>query len=244
MKKFYLLGIISLVLTGSCKRNNVNPGDVISNLFISNRTPNADGNTVISISATLNNQADADKNSVIFTATSGQFITANDTIITQKAIYQSGNLTATVRLKMPLTEGKIIIKAYPATASPYFTFLLKDSINTQKVTPDQLVLTPSALGIASNFMSEISLSGTLYNQKKSVSTGNKVIFEDYYSGGSPVGGRYRALRDTTDLTSTVSAGYSVGTLPVGTTFYIKCTWLDASGHKTSIKDSTLITVNK
>ena len=69
------------------------------------------------------------------------------------------------------------------------------------------------------------------------------MFTDYLINGQPAMGRYRALRDTTDATSTATAFYSLGNLPSGTTFYIKCTYLEPLGVITAIKDSCLITVN-
>ncbi len=246
MKTYYKI-ILAFIVLGiySCKRENIIASTVINSLYISNHTPYADGTTIVKISVAIDSIADPTKSSVIFSTNAGTFLSTNDTIITQAATFQSGHLIANVSLRVPMTVGKIIIKAYPAVSSPYFTFLLKDSIMLVRAVPDQIVLTPSALSIASNFGSEVSLTGALSFQMKNVSTGDKVLFEDYYPGGAKLGGSFRAVKDTSDITSTVSAAYSIGaTLPAGTSFFLKCTYLDASGNRTNIKDSTLITVNK
>ena len=243
MKKYIILILIA-VISGCKKPDNVTIDQVISGLTISNKAPNADGTTIVYISAQLNTKADADKRSIIFESSAGLFNKANDTLITQPATFVNGALVATVALKVPITAGEIYISAKPATATQYKDFILKDSINAVRSIPATLMLTPSSFGIKSNYGNEVALTATLKNSlNNNVSTGTKVLFEDYYPGGQPVNGQFRALRDTTDATSTATAAFSFGAITGPTTFYIKCTYLDHGG-KTAIKDSCLITITQ
>ena len=134
----------------------------------------------------------------------------------------NGSLVATVRLKMPATACKIYLSAKPGGASLYQSFILRDTLNgTGKATPDHLVLTPSAFSVHTNFLGEVAVTGALSYLNKSVSTGTLVVFEDQYTNGHPVGGRFRAVRDTTDATSTAHRHLiHRGRYPLGTQLFI------------------------
>jgi uncharacterized repeat protein (TIGR01451 family) len=242
MKKYLIL--ILIIITSSCKPDMVTIDKVISGLTISNRTPYADGTTIIYMSAQLNSNTDADKRNVIFEASAGSFVKANDTLITQPATFVNGSLIATVAFKVPVTAGKIHLSVRPATASQYADYIIKDTISAIPSYPATLMLVPSVFAVKADIGNEILLTATLRNSSNNyVSSGTKVLFQDYLPNGQPANGRYRALRDTTDATSTATAYYSLGNLSPGTTFYIKCTYLAQFGVITAIKDSCLITVN-
>jgi hypothetical protein len=243
MKKNFLL-FLSLVLIAGCKPEKVTIDNVIKTLTISNKTPLADGSTIVYVSVHLDSIADLDKRSVIFETNAGQFLTANDTVITQAATFLNKSLIATVKLKMPITVSTIHISAKPAAISPQQDYILASTFTASESVPSTLQLTPSALGIKSNFGSEIQLTGVLKNSfNNNVSTGHKCLFEDYLPDGSPMHGSFRALKDTTDATSSVSVYYSIGTA-TPTSFYIKCTYIDASGKLTDVKDSCMITITQ
>jgi hypothetical protein len=241
MKKLTIL-FFAILLAG-CKPEQITVNNVVPSLTITPKTVMADGTTIIYVSATLNNLTDPDKLSVIFEASAGQFVKANDTLITQPATFINGLLTASVQLKVPLTTGTIHISARPLVTSATGDYIRRDSVAVTESAPASLMLTPSASFLKQNSASEILLTATLKNSHGNpVSTGHKVLFEDYTTANVPVHGTYRAARLITDASSTAVASYAQSTVPALGTFYIKCTYLDASGAKTAIKDSCLITV--
>lgn len=241
MKKFFSITII--ILFCGCKPENVTISQVISNLKISNKTPLADGTTIVYLSAQLNNYTDADKRSIIFETSKGQFVPSNDTLHTQPAVFQNGNLVATIALQVPMTFGEFYVSAKPSVITPNQNFILNDSINALESVPASLKLTPSALAVETEFGSEIQLTALLKNSNNgNVSKGSKVMFQDYFPNGQPVNGEFRATRASTDATSTATTNYSVGNVSPYNTFYIKCTYINQAGQLTSITDACLITV--
>jgi len=238
-KSVFLLILASAAILWGCKPTPVNISNVITNLSISNRNVVADGTTVIYLSAQLNNQADAGKQSVIFTASAGTFPGAKDTTITQAAVYSNGALVATVAWQVPQQAVTVHFKATSAAPSPHQNFVLYDSVKVSSSVPSQIQLATSAITIKPAWGSEILLTATLKNsQNNNVSTGYKVNFGGFYPDGTSVGGTYRAVRDTTDMTSTAIAYYSVGT--VTGSFYVKCS---VAGTPV-VRDSVLINVSQ
>lgn len=237
---FQIFSVIVLSIT-ACKPEAITPSEVISNVEISNRSPWADGTSVIDISVNLNKHADADKRNVIFRTSSGVFLPANDTIITQKANFENGNLVAKVKFKVPATARTVYFTIRPEIRSAETDFILSDSLETKTSIPTDLIITPSAFSVFTNYAGEIQVSALLKNGTRNASSDCQVIFEDYFPNGTPVNGRYRQKREKTDGNATVSTYYSPGNIPAGTSFFLKCTYIDTLNKKTSIKDSSLIT---
>jgi len=238
MKKYLL--IIAILILAGCKPEQVNLSNVLRSISVSNPNPLADGTTIVYISTTMDSLADADKRSLQFETNTGVFLTANDTVITQAAVFQKKSLIATVKLKMPISVSTITIKVKPVTVSPRQDYLLTTSFKAAESAPASLQLTSSAISLKSNFGSEIQLTATLRNaQNNMVSTGHRCVFEDDLPGGGRANGRFRAVKDTTDATSTVTTYYSIGAAPASA-FYLKCTYMNAQGQATAVKDSVLI----
>jgi hypothetical protein len=237
------IALILLILQG-CKPDTLPVGDVISNLKISNTSPLADGTTVLDISVQLNSRADADKRNVIFRSSGGQFLPNNDTSLTQKANFENGILISRVKFKVPASVSPITISAFPETRSNQKDYMLTGTIMPAGSVPTSLTVTPSAPGVYTAYAGEVLITGTLKNGTHGVTSGAKVVFEDYDLTGKSLNGRYRLLKTSSDASSTVSTYYSPGPVAVGTSFFIRCTYLDATGQKTTITDACQLTVTQ
>jgi len=239
----YLFYICCLALfTGACtKPKNLNPSGIILGDHISNRQPVADGTTTLDITVTIDAHADSAKRSIVFRASTGIFLPAKDTTITIQASYENKLLIARTKFQVPIISGMVHFYFYPQGKSSQKDLILRDSLQVMPSVPASLVLTPSASAVKMVFGSEISLSALLQNSLKAkVSSGTKVLFEDIYPDGKPVGGIFRATRDTTDSTSTAVTNYSLGNVPAGPIF-IRCTYLNADS-RTAVHDSCIINV--
>lgn len=236
------IGIIAIALLFSaCKADEITVEDVINELKVSDHKPLADGSTVIDLTVKLNSEADADKRNVVFRASAGGFFPASDTIAAQKANFEGTELIARIKYKVPSSPKTIVFTVQPEIRSKIGDFILKDEIISQVSLPTSLILTPSAVSVATNYAGEIQLTALLKNGNKNASADCKVVFEDYFVDGAPVNGRYRQKKESTDATSQATTFYSPGNLPPGTSFYIRCTYVDESNNKTSIFNTCLIT---
>lgn len=241
MKKIAIL-CLTLFIAG-CKPEKITLDNTLTGLSITPRRVLADGTSVIYISATLNSKTDADKLGVVFHTSAGQFVKVNDTLITQQAVFNAGVLQASVQLKAPNTAGTIYISATPAVSTQSGDYIRRDTANAAESVPAMLKLTPSVSFLKQNSGSEILLTATLSNTGgNAVSKGQRVIFEDVTLTGTPVRGVFRAQRLSTDATSTAVASYTQSFVPSTGSFYIRCTYLNASGQRTAIRDSCLINV--
>ena len=243
MKKYISFILATIILSG-CKVDKIKLDQVINKLVISDKKPLADGGTIVDISVELNGEADPDKRNVVFKSTGGTFLVTNESSITQKAVYENQALIARVKLKIPPSPGTITITALPEIRSVYQDYILTDSLKSSPSLPSSIAITPSSFSVFTGFAGEIQITGLLKNGGNNVSTNSKVIFEDYDLNRNPIHGRYRLKKDKSDASSTVSTMYSPGFLPVGSSFYVKCTYIDQSGNKTNVKDSCLITVTQ
>lgn len=234
--------ILIFFVLSACKPEKISQNEVISDLMVSDIAPLADGNTVIDLSVNINSGADADKRNIIFRASSAGFLPGSDTIITQKAVFENGFLVARVKYKVPSSDKSIVFTAQPESRSPQQDFVLKRTITSLVSLPTTLTLSPSAPGVLPGYAGEILVTGTLKNGSRNASANLKVVFEDYFPDGTPVQGRYRLKKETSDANASVSTFYSPGNVAPGRSFYIKCTYLSADNKKTNIKDSCLVTV--
>lgn len=235
--------IVSLFFLLSCKKQYVESEEVIYGLTLSPDSVDADGSSIISVSANVSKDADASKRKIVFETSSGSFTSNGIKAITLEAVYENGLLVARTTMRSPSSPGSVVVSARPENRNPYNDFIAIDSVQAIASAPTTIKLEPSAFSVSTAFIGEVQITGTLRNAKnRNVSTGNKVLFEDIYLGGATVNGRYRLLQTSSDESSKVSTYYSPGHLPPGTSFYIRCAVLDNAGNKTSIKDSILLTV--
>ncbi|MBE9585165.1 hypothetical protein IM792_11955 [Mucilaginibacter sp. JRF] len=236
MKKSITL--ILIVLFMGCKTEKIDPNKIIYDLFISNRTPPANGSSIVDIAVQLDPTADDDKREVVFHTSAGTFTGNKDTLFTRKAEYIDGKLTANVKLSIPMSPTKIYLTVKPASTSRFNSFNLKDSLEAILVAPDKIKLSPSALAVSTGFSGEVLLTATLSRNGDNVSRGTKVLFEDFLTNGQPANGRYRMVKASSDASSVATCYYSPNYLTPGTDILIKCTYID----NVSIKDSCFINV--
>lgn len=228
----------------SCQKD-IKTSDVISGLTLSSHSIDADGTTTVDLSVVLNKDAGASKLNVIFSASSGTLTGGTDGKVTAKADYVNQQLVAKASLTAPMSPGKIIITAAPQATSPNGDYILKDSLVANPVFPATLQLTASSFGIGSNFTSIDTLTGSLRSaQHKKVSTGAKVLFEDFLSNGTKATGRFRSNMPSSDGDSKVIALYSAPQLPIGTNIKLAATYLTSDGNKTTITDTVVLTINQ
>jgi hypothetical protein len=237
MKKIHYLLITCLVI--GCKATTVNPTDVIHDIKVSGSNYVADGTTIIDVWTYLDKDADADKRSVIFSSTTGTFISSNDTTATVTAAFENGQLVARTKFKMPFVPGPLFLKARPATVNRFAKYKIADTLQIAASVPATLKLLPSSLGLKTGYTGEITLTATLKNANgNNVSSGTKVLFESI-----PASGVFRTIRDTTDVTSTTVSSFTAGSTSAPTTLLIRCTYLNKGSSKTAIKDSCTINIS-
>lgn len=234
--------IAAIILCVACKKVEIK--DALSDMKVSQTEITADGQSTITVSVTLSEKSSTDRRNVIFSTSAGVFTSSGSSKYTAAAEYIEGVLIAKATLKAPMKPGTIKIEVKPEFDSSIKEFTLSESVTANASVPTSILLDPSALGIASNFMSEVTLKGTLKNSKgKFVSEGYKVVFEDFLQSGGPANGQFRKLKNTTSDSSYVSAIYGASQYPIGTVLKLKTTVLDESGNKTAIADSVLLTIN-
>jgi hypothetical protein len=138
-----------------------------------------------------------------------------------------------------MSVGKMVVTARPETRSAYQDFIVKDSVSVTVSTPASLVVSASAFGVQTGFLSDVLITAVLKNQNnRNVSTGTQVRFEDVYANGTSVGGRFRLVQNSSDENSKVSAYYSPGNIAPGTDIYIRVSVLNS----TISPQSVLLTV--
>ena len=236
--------LIGLLFFTSCEKQNIDASDVISDLSLIPVTIEADGSSMISISVKLNKEAEVSKRKVVFETSSGSFASTNTKTATIEATYEQGLLVARTSIKAPTSPGVMFVTARTEYRSLYNDFIAKGSITIMPSVPVSIKAEPSSFGVRTDFLGEVEISGILKNANgRNVSTGSKVVFEDYFPGQNvSANGRYRLIQVSSDENSRVNVLYSPGHVTPGTPVFVKCTLLDSAGNKTNIKDSVLLTV--
>jgi hypothetical protein len=181
---------------------------------------------------------------VIFSTSRGVFAASGTDKYTTKAEFVNGELMAQATLRAPLQPGTIGVTAQLEYDSPLREYALTDSLRVSPSVATALVLEPSRLGIAANFINEVRVVGTLRNAaNRYVSRNTRVLLEDRLLNGAPANGRFRNRQLQSNDTSRVSTFYGAAAYPIGTTIKIRGTVLDAKGAKTAVADSILLTIN-
>lgn len=242
MKPFVFLALLAIALFG-CEKD-VAVEDVLSALTLTPRASEADGQSTVQAQVTLSEKTSSERRNVIFTTNKGVFTTSGKNKETVKAEFVNGILVARASLRVPIQPATLIISVQPEYDSPVRDYLLSDSIKLAPSMPASFTLESSRFGIGTNFSSEVRLVGSLSNLRGGyVSKNNTVQFEDLLLNGTPANGRFGKRSVQSNDTSRVSTFYAANSLPLGTTIKIKGTVLDATGRKTSLADSVLLTVN-
>lgn len=242
MKKVILF-LIVFALSSCTKDTDVS--EVFSDFSLSSDQVSADGQSTIDVSVVLSSNADSDRRNVIFKTTSGSFLPSLTETSIVKAEYDNGKLTAKAILKVSTKPGNIIISVKPEFDSSVGEFVLEKTITAVQSKVTSIHLEPSSYGIGSNYLTDVKVVGILKNSSgKSVSNGQKVIFEDFLSDGTPAHGKFREMQNVSASDSKVSCYYSIGIFQVGTPITIKCTAVDESNNSINIFDSVTLTINQ
>jgi hypothetical protein len=227
----------------ACKKVSIGTEEVINSLVLSPTTVQADGSSVIDVAVKINSNAEASKRKVVLETSSGSFTANNQKTITVDALYENSELVARTTIKAPNSPGNLVVTARPETRTAYNDFIIKDSVQVGPSVPNSISLSASAFSVLTGYQNDVQITGILKNQNgKNVSAGIKVLFEDIYPNGTPVGGRFRQVQNSSNESSTVSAFYAPGYIAPGTNFFVRATVLNSTGGSTAIKDSVLLTV--
>jgi hypothetical protein len=242
MRKLILFFLI--VSMSSCTKDT-DLDEVFTNFTFSTHEVPADGQSTVNVSVELTKNSSEDRRSVIFKTSSGVFTSSSTQTAIVKAEYENGHIVAKTTLKVSTRPGDIVLSVRPEYDSPVDEFTLQNTIIAVPSVASSIQLESSALGIASNHLTEVKVIGTLKNSsEKFVSEGHKVIFQDFLSNGLPANGGFRDIHTVTGSDSTVSSYYSIGQYPIGTRIEIRCTILDYNDIPTSITDSVFLTINQ
>jgi hypothetical protein len=246
MKIFCTLLIVGIIFLSCKKEKKINATDIFEDFKFSTKIVDADGQSTVSVSVKVSEDASADRLNVMFSSTEGMFTTSGTSKQTVKAAYVNGELIASATWKSSFSPGIASISVQPEFDSPLREFELSESVEMQISAPASINIEPSAFGISSNFLNEVQLVARLKNSKgKNVSSGYKVRFKDFIlSNGQPANGRLRAVKDVTSDSSKVSCYYAANTFPVGTNLQLVSVLLDSAENETSLADTTLITINQ
>jgi hypothetical protein len=233
-----------LIVLAACGKERATVAEVFYPIVLGDSTIAADGQSTVSVSVRLSDEAAADRKTVVFSTTGGSFTVSGNSKQTVKAEFENGQVIARAVLRAPFRPGVIDISVQPEFDSPVQEYVVKASVTALRSLPASIKLEPSALGIASNFTGEVRLVGSVKNSAgKNVSSDVEVVFDNELQNGAPANGRFREARMVTGDSSKVSAWYGASLLPIGTTIKIRATVLDADKNRTAISDSTFITIN-
>jgi hypothetical protein len=232
----------------SCNKDNnaTDVNTIINRLTTDSTSILADGVSLVHITCYLDSNATPDRFGVLFKINTGTFVGSNDTTIVTQAQFIGKSLVATAVITAPQVPGSMIISAQPNLPNVQDNnYIQRDTIPIYPSIPDSISLTSSNSGINSNYGSEVTFTGTLFNQfGNKVSFGYKVEFGDSLIGSIPAFGNWRSIVDTVNSNSLVTAIYSTGSYTVGTPILISCTLLNSSGSPTDTIGITKIFINK
>lgn len=190
--KRLILFLIALIISSCTKDTDIN--EVFSDFSVSTDQVSADGQSTVNVIAILSSNADSDRRNVIFKNTSGSFLPSLTETATVKAEYDNGKLTAKATLKVSTKPGNVIVSVKPEFDSSVGEFILEKTIIAVQSNVASIHLEPSSYGIGSNYLTDVKVVGTLKNSSgKSVSSGQKVVFEDFLSDGTPANGKFREM---------------------------------------------------
>lgn len=242
MKKIILCFLV--IMLSSCT-SNTDIDEVFMDFTVSTEEVYADGQSTVNLSVILDDDTDADRRNVVFKTSSGIFVPAAAETVVVKSEYENGRLIAKATLKVSTKTGVITVSVKPEYDSSVTEYVLEKTITALPSVASSIDLQPSALGIGSNYLTEVQLIGNLRNSLgKFVSSGHRVIFKDFLSDGKPANGGFRDVQLQTGAESKVSCYYAAGLYPIGTAIEIKCILLDENNSLTTLSDSVILTINQ
>jgi hypothetical protein len=243
MKKPIVYLIILLIVTG-CRKDKIELSEVFTEIDFSKEVVEADGQSTVTATVKLKEDASPDRRNVVFKITGGTFLATSNEKATIRAEYEGGELLAKVKFRPSTVPGTITVSAEPEFDNQSQDFVISKTISSTKSVPESLKLETSGFAISSNFSTEVLLTASLRNKdNRYVSKGYKILFDDELSVGTKAMGRYRFLQSETLDSSKVTVKYAAAGFPIGTNIKIRCTLLDAEGKRTAVRDSLFLTIN-
>lgn len=244
MRKIKTLAI-SLCFIFSCSKQNVEFKDLISDIqFIPEKQLIANGQDAVLVRVFFN------KESVIENI--------NGTVTVSNAIIQeSGSnelkLSPTRDLADPALKDEVIVEFFVKSTTLHADHRLNFNVNmfennstvipSIRSVPSSVSLSINSFSIEQNYGSEVTLSATVLNSEgKKVSNGAKARFRDVFEDGTPVNGRFREERLSSNNESVVSAIYSLGLVEINQEITIIVELLDDEENLLGISDSKRIIV--
>src|ERR1019366_2764083 len=100
-----VLYLLLLVFMTSCYKTDVAVDQVISNLIATPDTVDADGISIVTITAMPNSKSDSSRRNILLKASNGNFVGAKDSSITIRADFSTGPLLAKAIFIVPDTPG-------------------------------------------------------------------------------------------------------------------------------------------
>lgn len=232
MKKNVIIFLLFSIFLVGCTKN-IEYSD-LAEIKFSNNEWFANGSDKITIVIIFNEESNLDLINASASITNGTFTknNSNEIEITPIRDVVSGKVQSIVMIKSSTTnadsEVKININGYEA----------RKFITSKKSVPANLTLKVDKFSIKNNFSEVLNLTGKLLNNaNKNVSTGSRVLFEDFLPDGTPAGGKFKDTIINSNSISTVNNTYSVGQIRANEKVTIIATVLDENENKTPIKNT-------
>ncbi|MCU7549859.1 Ig-like domain-containing protein [Chitinophagaceae bacterium LB-8] len=241
MKNIKYLLIILLFI--SCNKK-VELQDVFTSSEVINAMLPADGSSTTEVKVELPVDSDPSKRGVVFSASNGSIVGAQQGKLVVKANFENGKLIAKATFKSSLKPGDASVTIIPEQQSAYKDFNITKKITLQPSLPHTVKLEYSTPAIRNNYQSEIFLRAMVYNDMgKGVSEGVEVKFDEYTEPLTPFSGRYRYSNKgtTSGDSSSVSTFFSVGNIPANINFFVKAEVFE-NGNPTGKSDVIQLTV--
>jgi len=238
-----ILPAVAVIMLSGCKKDLITEKDVFNSLQLSRTTAVGDGSQTVGIVCEINPDATEDKLEFVLRTTLGVFTENKDVKLVKKPEFKNGKLVIETTAQVPQNSGTMVISVEPNQPLDVRDFIIKDSVIVSKSVPFALKLQPSVLGIGSNLLSEVLVTGVLNNANGGkVSAGYKVKFEDKLVNGAPANGRFREQAVSSNAESKVSTYYGSVGQSIGTDIWIKASVLDDAGNSIQPADSVLIRI--
>jgi hypothetical protein len=233
---------ILLLYISSCT-DKVNTLDMIEKVNPTVTQFEADGQSIVYLSAILNN--DLDQRSVLFKVNSGSFPDnsgADSIIVTAEKL--SGQLTAVAKYMVPASPGDIDVKVQMQIPDYKNLYVYEFHMTATSSVVVKLKLTADAFSVYNNFDGEIHITGKLTNAEgNGVSQGVIVELHDLDSSYLPIHGSFRDAKFSSNGSSQITATYSPGFVAANQVIYIVGTVMN-QGVPTMIADTLSIAINQ
>lgn len=247
MKNITPVFLLLIVFFGCANKDDVTLDEIIT-LTSDKSNVDADGQSLITLTAVLNPNAAKNKRTVEFKSTMGVFKSNSMNTVSVSAEKISGVLTAQTTLVAPSSTGTYNVSAEVEIPELKGLYIAEKTITADSSEVASINLSSPAISVYNNFDNEIAINAQLLNsQGKGVTSGVQVKFEDFYDEGltNSVGGLFRSSNVAkSNSSSLATVNYSPGAIPANTKVYIRALVLLSDGTETQLEDTIEIYVNQ